>query len=501
MDSIEHGQDQNKNTLIRRFTTAFAVMFIIPMLVSIYLLFYFSFNLETKTVQIISLIFFCLILGIAGFMILRSIVKSIMGTVNNMRAVVSGDFSKRINEDAHSEISDLARNFNNITEKLQLSVSELEKSKAQVQKLLNLVSQAVESPLELDRLLSVYLSSIIGMLDFNKGIITTLTPEGDFKIIANVGFNRSEVEIFLEKADEVLRSVIEAGRPLSVVRGSQSNSIDRFKEFIDFTGDSISVPLIKSQKTIGALTISMGKIQENRGVGVDGIDGKKKLSIDDIFLLQNLAAQITVALENADLRDTMEQNYFESIAALAAAVEARDKYTKGHSARVTEFSEGIAREMGVSEDRVKTVRDAALLHDIGKIGIPDTILHNPAPSLPLEWVEVIRTHPVIGENIIKPLNSLKRLCPGVRHHHERYSGEGYPDGLKGDAIPLEARIMSVADAFDAMTSERSYRKNLTKREALQELVNNAGTQFDPECVKAFIHLLKKQSSSPSMAAS
>ena len=501
MGRAENIQDRKKNNLIRRFTTAFAVMFIIPMLVSIYLLFYFSLNLERKTVQIISLIFFCMVLGIAGFLILKSIVKSILGTVDNMKAVVSGDFSKRIDEDTHDEISGLARNFNKITEKLQSSVSELERSKTQVEKLLNLVSQAVESPLELDRLLSVYLSSIIGMLDLNKGIITTLSSDGIFKPIASVGFNRNDTGIFLEKADPALRWVVEVGRPMSIFAGDTTKSNEKFKEFLDFSGDSISVPLIKSQKTIGALTIASGKKQERAAVTPGGPDIGKKMSIDDVFLLQNLAAQITVALENADLRETMERNYFESIAALAAAVEARDKYTKGHSARVTEFSEGIAREMDLSEEMVNTVRDAALLHDIGKIGIPDTILHNPAPSLPLEWVEVIRTHPVMGEDIIKPLNSLRRLCPGVRHHHERFSGEGYPDGLKGDGIPLEARIMSVADAFDAMTSERSYRKNLTKRAALQELVDNAGVQFDPECVKAFIGYLKRHVASPSVVAS
>jgi putative nucleotidyltransferase with HDIG domain len=259
-------------------------------------------------------------------------------------------------------------------------------------------------------------------------------------------------------------------------------------------GDSISVPLVKSGKTIGALVVS--RTHEDDGGGCAGESGergeKMKVTSDDIILLHNLAAQISTALENAALRERMEINYFESIASLAAAVEARDRYTRGHSRRVSEYSAGVAKVLGLGEKTIRIVRDAGLLHDIGKIGIPDKILHSPSPSLPSEWVKIIRKHPEIGENIIKPMKTLRRLCPAVRHHHESYDGSGYPDGLSGKSIPLEARIMAVADAYDAMTSERSYRKSLSHEEAVRELVSNSGSQFDPECVDAFLKFISEK---------
>jgi len=184
----------------------------------------------------------------------------------------------------------------------------------------------------------------------------------------------------------------------------------------------------------------------------------------------------------------MERTYVETVAALAAAVEARDRYTRGHSRRVTELAVALGRRMGLSAAALRDLETAALLHDIGKIGIPDRILHNTGP-LPPEGVRFIHEHPIGGERILKPVGSLARLCPIVRHHHEHYDGGGYPDRLKGEEIPLGARILAVADAFDAMVSDRSYKRTMTRSEAVEELVRCRGTQFDPDCVDHFVALL------------
>ena len=175
---------------------------------------------------------------------------------------------------------------------------------------------------------------------------------------------------------------------------------------------------------------------------------------------------------------------------LATAVEARDKYTRGHSKRVTGYAVEIARKMELPDAFVKDLEAASLLHDIGKIGMPDFILSNTGP-LPPEGAEFILGHPVGGENILKPVGSLARLCPIVRHHHEHFDGTGYPDRLEGERIPLAARILAVADSFDAMVSDRAYRVPWTREQAMAELDRCRGSHFDPACVDAFLACLNE----------
>jgi len=173
----------------------------------------------------------------------------------------------------------------------------------------------------------------------------------------------------------------------------------------------------------------------------------------------------------------------ESIYALAAALEAKDGYTQRHSIAVMSVAAGIARAMLLSEEEVEQIRNAALLHDIGKIGVGEEILLKEGPLSEDEKV-IIRQHPIIGANILAPIRYLRDLVPMVRHHHERYDGLGYPSGLKGEDIPLGARILAVADSYCAMTSERPYSVAKTSEEANAEMRGRAGTQFDPKVVEA-----------------
>lgn len=166
------------------------------------------------------------------------------------------------------------------------------------------------------------------------------------------------------------------------------------------------------------------------------------------------------------------------------AIEAKDAYTRGHSDRVAKYSYLLARRMGFDDDQAEMVRTAAILHDIGKIGVRDWVLTKKEPLTPGDWEE-IRRHPELGEKILRPITLLAPALAVVRHHHERYDGSGYPDGLKGEEIPISARIVSAADAFDAMTSNRPYRQPFPADRALRELVANGGTQFDPRVVEAF----------------
>jgi len=188
--------------------------------------------------------------------------------------------------------------------------------------------------------------------------------------------------------------------------------------------------------------------------------------------------------------DVMDRATLDQVYALAATVDARDPYTYGHSKRVAAFSEMIGRAIGLSRDELTNIHAAGLLHDIGKVGVPDAILTKPGKPTKDEW-ELIRLHPAEGARIVGHVGELARLIPAIRHHHEWYSGTGYPDGLKGEVIPLGARIISVADAYDTMTTKRTYREVMSQKEAFEELRRCSGTQFDPELVKVFCSEMNK----------
>ena len=204
------------------------------------------------------------------------------------------------------------------------------------------------------------------------------------------------------------------------------------------------------------------------------------------------ASQVAIALQEARHYEDIHKNYFDTMHALVLAEETRDPYTRGHTERVTKYAISIGRSLNLSLSELEVLRYAGEVHDIGKISIPDFILGKPGKLTPAERA-MIELHPVRGAELLEPLEFLKPALPAVRHHHERYDGTGYPDGLEKEKIPLLARILACADAFDAMTSDRPYRRRkLTTEEALAEIKNNVGSQFDPRVAHSFIHLLRSQ---------
>lgn len=205
---------------------------------------------------------------------------------------------------------------------------------------------------------------------------------------------------------------------------------------------------------------------------------------DDLALVQTLADQVAIAIENASVYQEMRQTFLGVTTALAEALEKRDPYTAGHTLRVHEYSMIIARKFVLPEEELDTLRLAAIMHDIGKIGVSDQVLRKPDRLDPDEFREMSR-HPDAGVEIIEHLPQLTNVIPGVLYHHEKFNGTGYPRKLSGDQIPLHARIIAVADAFDAMTSDRPYRKALSFEVAFAELRRCAGEQFDPYLVELF----------------
>jgi len=207
---------------------------------------------------------------------------------------------------------------------------------------------------------------------------------------------------------------------------------------------------------------------------------------EETFVLEKIASQISVALENAKLYEDMKSLFISTVSSLANAIDAKSPWTKGHSERVMIISAEIAQEMGLTEFSVEQIKIAGLLHDIGKIGILEALLENP-DKISDEQFPPMLLHPEIGVAILSPIEQLQDILPVIRHHHERYNGTGYPDGLKGEEIPLQARIVAVADAFDAMVSDRPYKKGFSVKKALKVLEKGAGSQFDPAVVECFLN--------------
>ncbi len=212
--------------------------------------------------------------------------------------------------------------------------------------------------------------------------------------------------------------------------------------------------------------------------------------VEDVAILQSFANLIASSFENAEHHARLRELYLASVKALAAAVDARDPYTRSHSARVAALSRIIAVEMQLPSDEIRQVQLSALLHDIGKIGIPDAILNKPGALSPEEWV-IMKTHSPLGASILGAVEPLRDLVPIVRSHHERFDGGGYPDGLAGDAVPLASYIVSAADAYEVIVSKRSYKAAQSVEFAVSELRRCSGAQFHPAVVDAFIRVIER----------
>ncbi|OLE01797.1 MAG: hypothetical protein AUG91_00285 [Actinobacteria bacterium 13_1_20CM_4_69_9] len=250
-------------------------------------------------------------------------------------------------------------------------------------------------------------------------------------------------------------------------------------------GDAAIAPLTLDGGRLGAIAIALP----------DAADfGERQLR-----LLAGIAHQSKLALTNAGSFDTLERTFLETVEALANALEANDEYTSSHARWITDLALKVGQELGLEGVSLKRLELGALFHDIGKIGIPETILSKPGPLTPEER-EIVETHPELGEKIIAPIDRLEEVRPIVRHCHERYDGAGYPDRLAADEIPIESRIILVCDAYHAMTTDRPYRKRLTAVEAVRRLHDAAGTQFDPRVVDVCARVLASRGAGASPSA-
>lgn len=225
---------------------------------------------------------------------------------------------------------------------------------------------------------------------------------------------------------------------------------------------------------LDAITISVARALEKRKLEME----KRRLELENKEYQQHLEEKV---IEQANI---IRASFLNAITALVYALEAKDAYTSGHSQRVSELSAAIARKLHLPQEHIDKLKLAGLLHDIGKIGVQESVLNKPGHLTEAEF-ELVKLHPEIGEHILSPIVDSTEILEAVRNHHEHYNGRGYPDGLQKDEIPLGARILAISDAYEAMTSERPYRKSMSAGAALYEIERNKGNQFDPEIASAF----------------
>lgn len=284
----------------------------------------------------------------------------------------------------------------------------------------------------------------------------------------------------IRRGEAIAGKILETGKAIRVDDiGSMKAESDRYSQYRSF----MSFPLM--QAPLKATNLSLGIIN------VTNRFGDQPYAEEDLENLDFIADTASVAINNQLKSIEIERSYFRTMKALARAVEEKDRYTRGHSERVKTYAVEMARHLGLPSEITSTIEYACVLHDIGKIGIPDAIIHKDRDLTDEEYTQ-IKEHPAKGENIIRVIPFLEPAQPIIRHHHERFDGAGYPDGLRGKEIELGARIIAIADTYDAMTTERPYRGPLPKDDVIAVLKEQKGKQFDPELVDIFVRYLLDQ---------
>ncbi len=288
-----------------------------------------------------------------------------------------------------------------------------------------------------------------------------------------------------------VREIKKRDENLSLIILGYADSFNLIQEAINLGASDYLYKPLKSDELYFKVRheLESRKFVFNNSKSLKGIE-ERNISLQKQNLL--LGRRIEESTKNLSrLYEDLRETYMRTIKALAHAIDARDHYTYSHSDNVTRYAELIARQMGVDMLYIENIKDSCQLHDLGKIGVHDNILSKP-DALTQEEFNEIKQHAEKGAQILEPLKFLDNVIDIVKHHHERWDGKGYPDGLKGESIPLGARIMTVADSYDAMVSARPYRKvGLSVNEAIEEIRRNSGAQFDPVVVEAFLKVVNQ----------
>ena len=346
-------------------------------------------------------------------------------------------------------------------------------------KAINNASRALVSVSDTQRVLEQTMTPIVNVFGFDRAMIMLIDEKEEYlEYRYGVGESSAAMDklkgyrIPLDREQNLLIRVLKKKKPV-LIRDVQSSGLNPTNRILaDFRPSSFIVcPLIADERAIGIL-------------GADRRGDHERLTASDTEFLSIFANNIATAFLRARLDEELKTSYVSSVRALVQAIEEKDTYTRGHSERVSRMAVEVARALGIPEPELDLLALGSILHDVGKIGIPESIVRSPKALTDAEF-KIIQKHPLKGVEILQPISFIRNHMYLVRSHHERWDGRGYPDRLSGDDIPIGAQIVAVADAFDAMTSSRPYRRGMPQKQAAREIMKNAGTQFSRNVAEAF----------------
>ncbi len=351
--------------------------------------------------------------------------------------------------------------------------------------MLERLSQTATSLMDIERITHLILSEVINTLHIEHGAILIRKNEnGDFRVIAEdgdqphfpLGFRADHpIVIWMSRQNkQLLYHDLAFGASFKSMWKEEKEELERFRA-------ELFLPLNSKGNLIGIIILG-NKLST------------QPYTQDERLIFSTLANQTAVAIENSRLYDEVKDAFVQSVTALANAIDMRDTYTNTHSQQIANWAAKTALLLGCSPEEADEIYLGGLLHDIGKIGIPDAILQKPGKLEQKEW-KVVHTHPILGAELISPIKKLENVSPMIKYSHERYDGLGYPQGKKGEEIPLGARIISVVDSFSAMQDKRPYKEPYTRSRIIKELELNSGKMYDPKVVNAFLDMIKTRDDS------
>lgn len=420
-----------------------------------------------KTFPLVVLLSFLVVVFISLMQIRRTLLP-LQELKKGARRIGMKRFDERISIESKDEFEDLARTFNGMAKQLGRQFTTMTAAAE--------IDRAILSSLKTEEIATIALTRMSGLFHCSAAGLILLDRNGLKQPKAYIlGQNENEMRLLddLKVTPAEIKAVIK-NKDSALVREGQG--IPQFLE-----------PLALNQ-TRSFMVFPIFIKEDFAGIIVLGPSDPFEQEKDNLSRARLLANQVAVSLSNARLIEELSALNWGTLKALARAVDAKSPWTAGHSERVTQNALRIGRVLHLSPEELKDLHRGGLLHDIGKIGVPAHILDKPANLNPEEW-RIIREHPRMGAKIIEPIGPYKQIVPMILHHHERFDGKGYPDRLAGSAISLGARILAVADAYDAMVSDRPYRKALTEEQATHIIRQEAGRQLDPDVAAAFLELL------------
>jgi HD-GYP domain-containing protein (c-di-GMP phosphodiesterase class II)/HAMP domain-containing protein len=426
---------------------------------------------EINAITIAAFVLALLIAMMMGLVVAQTISKPLRRLAAAATAIAHGDHRQELPTQRRDEIGSLAQAFNSMSERVAARIDGLsEKTQTLALEISNLsafgatLAQTPDPHAELRRLADM----IRAMLDADTASVF-LVYEGHTTRAAFSGGHRSPVPS--PAADELAAHAVQHRQSLEVADAETDERLSVLARATNQLRSFLVVPLARQEGVVGSLVV--------------GFCDPHDFGPEELPLLTTIGGQIAIALQNAEAYEKLDRMYLETVTALAAAMEAKDQYTASHADSLAAMAVAVGSRMGLADAELRMLQYAAVLHDIGKIGIPGNILNKPE-ALTREEFDTMAQHTIIGERIISRIDYLVPIARIIRSAHERWDGTGYPDGYVGEEIPLASRILLVCDAFDAMTTDRPYRKALPIETALGELSRHAGTQFDPRVIDVFL---------------